>query len=141
MPTKMKFIFLLFFTSCAAFSQNKNRAFIDFKPSKSVIEINVSDGKYIIKSYSNNIVETSFIPTGETLNPISHAVVIEPIATIFKIKVKTNIIALTSNGINISIQKSPFQITYFNKQQPLLSEKEGFIKNDSTHKITFNLLA
>ncbi len=133
-----KFLLILLITTLT-FAQNANRKFINFKPTKTGIDINVSDGKYIIKSYNNNIVETTFLPTNETFNPVSHAVIISPVENIFKVKESKNSISLTSNSIIVTIQKSPYQISYFHKGNFLFSEKEGYKKQDSIHTINFNL--
>ena len=133
-----KFLLIIFFTTII-FAQNANRKFINFKPNKTGININVSDGKYIIKSYSNNIVETTFLPSNETYNSGSHAVELAPNVNIFKVKESKNTVSLASNSIIVTIQKSPFQISYFNKDNLLFSEKDGYKKQDSTHTINFNL--
>ncbi|MDD5152152.1 MAG: glycoside hydrolase family 31 protein, partial [Flavobacterium sp.] len=62
-------------------------------------------------------------------------------------------ISLYKKGIVVTVQKSPFQISYFNQQKLLLSEKNGYfkqkhiplenvkgnIKADSTEVIQFNI--
>ena len=135
----MKKFLLIIFCTTITFAQNANRKFINFKPNKTGININVSDGKYIIKSYSNNIVETTFLPSNETYNSGSHAVELAPNVNIFKVKESKNTVSLASNSIIVTIQKSPFQISYFNKDNLLFSEKDGYKKQDSTHTINFNL--
>ena len=135
----MKKFLLILFCTTIIFAQNANRKFINFKPNKTGIDINVSDGKYIIKSYSNNIVETTFLPTNETYDSGSHAVELAPNVNIFKVKESKNTVSLASNSIIVTIQKSPFQISYFNKDNLLFSEKDGYKKQDSTHTINFNL--
>ena len=61
-------------------AQNPNRQFISFNPSANGAEVQVSDGKYLIKFYSKNIIETTFIPVGknENIEP-SHAVIMQPL--------------------------------------------------------------
>ena len=135
----MKKFLLILFCTTITFAQNANRKFINFKPNKTGIDVNVSDGKYIIKSYSNNIVETTFLLTNETYNSGSHAVELAPNVNIFKVKESKNTVSLASNSIIVTIQKSPFQISYFNKGNLLFSEKDGYKKQDSTHTINFNL--
>jgi oligosaccharide 4-alpha-D-glucosyltransferase len=149
-----KLIFLLFITYFS-FAQNAHRKFESYKESNNTLEINTSDGKYRIKVYSEKIVETSFIPKGEAFNPISEAVVLSPKTKISKISETPNFINLHTKGIVVRIQKSPFQIAYFNQQKLLLSEKNGYfkqkhipldnvkdnIKADSTEVLQFNLSA
>ncbi|MBA4320975.1 MAG: glycosyl hydrolase, partial [Flavobacterium sp.] len=147
-----KLLFLLFITSLS-FAQNANRKFESFKKLNNALEINTSDGQYIIKAYSNKIVETTFIPKGETFNPNSEAVVLVPKKGIAKVSGNQNTLKFSTSGIVVSIQKSPFQISYFNQQKLLFSEKSGYLKQkhiplenvkgnikaDSTEVIQFNI--
>jgi oligosaccharide 4-alpha-D-glucosyltransferase len=122
-----------------SFAQNANRKFESFKETNSSIEINVSDGQYILKTYSDKIFETTFLPKGEVFNPISHAVVLNPKNVILKVSDLGNTINIISSGIVATIQKSPFKISYLYKGKELLSEKTGYIKKDSTEILDFNL--
>ncbi|MDD5149943.1 MAG: DUF4968 domain-containing protein, partial [Flavobacterium sp.] len=156
-----KLLFLLFITSFS-FSQTIDRKFESFKEVNNTLEINTSDGQYTIKSYSEKIIETSFIPKGDpsdsesakqTFNPTSEAVVLVPKTGISKIIETPNFISLYTKGIVVTVQKSPFQISYFNQQKLLFSEKNGYfkqkhfplenvkgnIKADSTEVIQFNI--
>ena len=63
------------------------------------------------------------------------------------------LLSLQTKGIVVTIQKSPFQISYFNQQKLILSEKNGYfkqkhiplenvkgnIKADSTEVIEFSI--
>lgn len=135
----MKYSILILFVTISCFAQNVNRKFLDFKRNKTAIEINVSDGKYLIHAYTPSIVETTFLPLNKVESVNSHAVILPISKNIFSIKnTKTNLI-LSTKTIVITIQKSPFQITYFNQNKMLLSEKDGYKLQDSTHIINFNL--
>ena len=122
-----------------SFAQNANRKFETFKETNNSIEINVSDGQYILKTYSDKIIETTFLPKGEVFNPISHAVILNPKNGIFKVSDSGNIINISTSGLIVNIQKSPFKISYLYKGKELLSEKTGYIKKDSTEILDFNL--
>ena len=149
----MKKVFFLLFITSLSFAQTIDRKYQSFKKVNNTLEINTSDGKYIIKAYSEKIVETSFIPKGETLNPNSEAVVLVPKIGLSKIIETPSIISLYTKGIIVTIQKSPFQISYFNQQKLLLSEKQGYfkqkhiplenvkgnIKSDSTEVVQFTI--
>ena len=135
----MKKTLLLLLISTISFAQNANRKFESYKESNYSLEIKTSDGIYLIKPYSDKIIETSFIPTGEVFNPISHAVVLSPKTGISKVVETANSISYSTNGIAIAIQKSPFKISYLYKRKELLSEKNGYFKKDSTAIIDFNL--
>ncbi|HQZ23837.1 MAG TPA: glycoside hydrolase family 31 protein [Flavobacterium sp.] len=149
----MKKLFFLLFITSLSFAQNANRKFESFKEINNTLEINTSGGKYIIKAYSEKIIETSFIPKGKTYNPTSEAVVLAPKKGISKIIKTPSAISLYTKGIVVTVQKSPFQISYFNQQKLILSEKNGYfkqkhiplenvkgnIKADSTEVIQFNI--
>lgn len=135
----MKKIFFLLFISYLSYAQNTTRKFINFKENKGVLEISTSDGFYRIKAYSDKIVETSFIPKGETFNPISEAVVLTPKKKASKVSENKKTITLSTSGIVVSIQKFPFQISYFNQQKLLFSEKNGYTKKDNNEILDFNI--
>ncbi|HQA73457.1 TIM-barrel domain-containing protein [Flavobacterium sp.] len=134
-----KLLFLLFITSfCIA--QNANRKFISQSYKNNVLEIKTSEGYYLMKPFSEKIIETSFIPNGEKNNITSHAV-IKSVENI-KCKVVNNskTLSLETSGIKVIIDKSPFKISYYYNNSLLLSEKNGYTKvNDSTHTIDFNI--
>jgi oligosaccharide 4-alpha-D-glucosyltransferase len=133
----MKKLFFLLFITSLSFAQTIDREYKNFKKVNGTLEIKTSNGQYIIKAYSNKIVETSFIPKGDpsdsesakqTFNPISEAVVLVPKTGIAKVSETSNLITLSTSGIVVAIQKSPFKISYFNQQKLLLTEKEGYFK-------------
>jgi alpha-glucosidase (family GH31 glycosyl hydrolase) len=135
----MKKIIFLLFISSIGFSQNADRKFESFTTTKNGLEINVSDGQYILKAYSDKIIETTFLPKGETYNPNSHAVVLLPKDGISKVSNSGNEINFLTAGLAVNIQKSPFKISYIYKGTNLISEKTGYIKKDSTEILDFNL--
>ena len=158
----MKKLFFLLFITTLSFAQNANRKFESFKKVSNGLEINTSDGLYIIKAYSDKIVECTFTPKNDPsdsksakqiYNPHSEAVVLVPKKGIAKISGNQNKVTFSTSGIVVSIQKSPFQISYFNQQKLLFSEKSGYfkqkhiplenvkgnIKADSTEVIQFNI--
>jgi len=135
----MKKILLLLFITSLSFAQNANRKFESFKETNNTLEIKTSDGIYLIKPYSDKIVETSFIPNGETFNPNSHAVVLVPKTGISNLKETTNSLVFSTSGIVVAVQKSPFKISYSYKTKELLSEKIGYTKKENSEVLDFNL--
>jgi oligosaccharide 4-alpha-D-glucosyltransferase len=135
----MKNFILFFLISTFSFSQNANRKYESFKENDNALEINVSDGQYILKWYSDKIVETTFLPKGETYNPVSHAIVLSPKTGVPKVVDSGNILDYSTSGIAITVQKSPFKISYLYKGKEIISEKTGYIKKDSTEVLDFNL--
>jgi len=145
----MKKILLLLFITSISFAQNANRKYLSHSWKNNILEIKTSDGSYLIKPYSDKIVETSFIPNGDlnnselakqTFNPTSHAVVKAPEKGWASFAKTDNSLTLLTKGITVVINKSPFKITYSNQGKVLLSEKLGYTKvNDSTETLSFNL--
>lgn len=133
-----KTLFLLLVTAFA-FAQNANRNYLSHTWKNNLLEVKTSDGTYRIKAYSNKIVETSFIPNGEVFNPKSHAVIKTQEKINATVSKNDNSISLVTNNITVVINKSPFRITYSNQGKVLLSEKNGYIKKDSTEILQFNL--
>jgi oligosaccharide 4-alpha-D-glucosyltransferase len=132
-----KIVFLLI--PIFSFAQNANRKFESFKETKIALEINVSDGQYILKTCSDKIIETTFLPKGEVFNPISHAVILSSKDGISKVSDSGNNINYITAGMVVTIQKSPFKISYLYKGKEILCEKLGYFKKDSTEVLDFNL--
>lgn len=135
----MKKLLLLLFISTISFAQNANRKFVSHQWKSNLLEIKTSDGFYRIQPYTDKIVETSFIPNSEIYNSKSHAVILTPTKGLFKLKETKNALLLSSNGITVTIEKSPFKISYSYNNATLLSEKNGYTKKDSTKILDFNL--
>jgi alpha-glucosidase (family GH31 glycosyl hydrolase) len=135
----MKKILFLLLVSSLAFAQNANRKYLSHTWKNNLLEVKTSDGTYRIKPYSDKIVETSFIPKGEVFNPNSHAVIKSPEKIKATVTKTANAVSLFTKDITVVINKSPFRITYSNKGKVLLSEKNGYIKKDSTEILQFNL--
>ncbi len=133
-----KTLFLLLVTA-VTFAQNANRNYLSHTWKNNLLEVKTSDGTYHIKAYSNKIVETSFIPNGEVFNPNSHAVIKTQEKINTTVSKTDSSISLVTNNITVVINKSPFRITYSNQGKVLLSEKNGYIKKDSTEILQFNL--
>jgi len=135
----MKKIVVFLLLTSVAFAQNANRKFENFKKTNNSLEVSTSDGTYIFKAYSDKIIETSFVPKGQSFDPNSHAVILTPKSGFAKIKSDKNNIHFATNGIDVSVQKAPFKIAYSYKTKELLSEKNGYTKKDSTEVLDFNL--
>ncbi|WP_405567866.1 TIM-barrel domain-containing protein [Polaribacter sp. Asnod6-C07] len=146
-------IFLTLLISSFSFTQNSNRIFKDVNQTKNGLEINVDDGKYLIKFYSDKIVETSFIPKREEFLNSSHAVVLEAEKVEIIPVISKNESVFSTDGISVHVTHKPFQITYKFKEEVVTSEKQGYYKSnhiplemvkgnieyDKTEKIEFNL--
>ena len=145
----MKKIYILLFITSISFAQNVNRKYVSHSWKNNILEVKTSDGSYLIKPYSDKIVETSFIPNRDasdnesakqSFNPTSHAVVKTAEKGWASFNKTDNSLTLLTKGITVVINKSPFKITYSNLGKVLLSEKMGYTKvNDSTETLSFNL--
>ena len=136
----MKKILLLLVLTINLFAQNANRKFEKLIPIENGLIVKTNDGEYRVNFLSDKIIQTSFIPSGETYNEISHAVILEPKYQTKNVVESDNSILYSSNNIIFEIIKSPFQIKYFDKKNNLiLSEKKGYIKKDSTEILEFNI--
>ena len=113
-------------TSLPALAQQAERAFIGFRNDNGTLEIATSDGRYLIRPYDANIVETSFVPRGETFDPASHAVVLKPGQAQATVREADGRIQLVTDGITVTIDKTPFRISYAYKGRPLVAEKGGY---------------
>ncbi|HUH27653.1 TIM-barrel domain-containing protein [Gelidibacter sp.] len=140
---KNHLLIIFLFSSLLGFSQNPNRIFksAEFQDGE-FVKVEVSDGVYQIRILSSEIIETSFVPDGEDLNGKSHAVIND-----FKHN-NCETTTFTDNGSNyrlktcgleVEIKKQPFQISYRYHGKPIISEKMGYVKNDSLETIQFNL--
>jgi oligosaccharide 4-alpha-D-glucosyltransferase len=127
----------------AAFAQTASRTWEGFTSKDGTLEIRTSDGRYLVKPYSTNIVETTFIPKGETaLAPVfatSHAVVMAPEPVKASIRDKRDVLEYVTDGISVTVTKSPFRISYAYKGQPLLAENNGYMKKEGVKGVDFSL--
>ncbi len=129
----------LFVFSTSIVAQNTDRKFKKIVENAGHIEVVTSDGSYIFKPYSNEIMETSFVPMGEAFNLHSDAVVMDPVGVKVKIQTKGKQIEIQTSGITVHITKNPFQIAYYYKGDFLVSERKGYQKTEEHEVLDFNL--
>jgi alpha-glucosidase (family GH31 glycosyl hydrolase) len=122
-----------------AFAQNADRRFEGHTSNQGCVEIATSEGRYLVRAYSANIVETSFIPTGEKFDPASHAVVLAPGAVPFSVRDEPRRLELATDGITVSVDKQPFRISYAYKGRPLVAEKLGYTHANGMQALEFAL--
>ena len=135
----MKKLLVLLLITAFSFAQNANRKYLSHIWKNNTLEIKTNDGFYLIKPYSDKIIETSFIPNGEIFNPTSQAVILFPQKKGAKFSASKNQLSIKSNTVEVQIQKSPLMISYFSNGKEIISEKLGYFKKDSTDVIQFNL--
>jgi oligosaccharide 4-alpha-D-glucosyltransferase len=123
-----------------AHAQNADRHFLGFKNlAAGGFEIATSDGRYLIKPYAPNIVETSFVPALDEGKPQadSHAVVLAPAQVPVEVREDARRIVLATEGITVTVEKAPFRIAYSYKGKPLVAEKRGYARGERLEAIEF----
>ncbi len=135
----MKKLIILILIPIFSFAQNANRKYISHNWNKNILEIKTSDGQYLIKAYSDKIIETSFVPNGQNFNPVSHAVIMNNDKFQPNLSETNTSLSIDTKNIRVLVSKNLFQISYYNKEKLLFSEKTGYIKKDSTEILDFNL--
>ncbi|UMB55155.1 DUF4968 domain-containing protein [Lutibacter sp. A64] len=122
------FIFFFVFSTTIFYAQNSTRKFEGITKYKNYVEVRTNDGLYRFQPYGNEIIETSFIPNGETFNPNSHAVVLKTKPVEMKIVESSNFTEIKMKDISVKIQHASFQISYYYEDNFLISEKRGYFK-------------
>lgn len=120
-------------------AQNANRTIVSVNRQANQLEIKTNDGRYVLKPYSDKIIETSFIPVTESFNPASHAVVLQPSPVKTSFRETASSIQYVAGDISVTITRSPLQLAYAYKGKPLLSEKNGYSKTADAEVLDFNL--
>ncbi|MBW6490733.1 MAG: DUF5110 domain-containing protein [Lentimicrobium sp.] len=135
----IKFIlsgFLCFFI-IGSKAQQPERRFGSIKVADDKIEIEVSDGQYLIAPFNETVFHTTFYPQGKTVKNFSFATELKPAKVELTVLEEGNEITVNSPGINILITKIPFTLAYYFKDKLLISEKKGFVPTDTLQLINF----
>ncbi|MEM6721862.1 MAG: TIM-barrel domain-containing protein [Bacteroidota bacterium] len=136
-------LFKILFISCVCWqfslAQNSDRKFISYGESLDIHTIEVSDGRYFIRLINDDMVSTTFVPKGQKITTKSHAVILNDNQKMKSVNESGTSVDLISDGISVHIEKSPFQISYSYKGQPIISEKNGYQKVTEGEAIQFNL--
>ena len=134
----------------------KEREFLSAELNKNnQVVVKVTDGTYLFNFYSDKIIETNFLPKGETYSSYSHAIVKEPLnygvnlsesddenELFFSTQLYNRKCFDNPNcnlEIGVKIQKNPFNISYWYQGNKLTEEKNGFYKTDDFENIDFKL--
>lgn len=137
---KNSFITICFLAIFASlFSQNSDRKFVSYEKTDKGIEVKTNDGKYIFASYRPTVIQTTFIPAGEAAEAKSHAVVQTLSAEVLKSNDNDSVLILSNSRIEVKIQKSPFQVQYFQAGKLVISEKTGYYKTATHDALNFNI--
>ncbi|MEH6535048.1 MAG: TIM-barrel domain-containing protein [Psychroserpens sp.] len=131
--------YILFFLTVSLTAQNTERVYESHREEGRKFQVVTNEGKYIFQFYSDEIIETNFIPEGESHNKDSHAVIMKPEAIETSYSYVGNNITYGSSGLAVTITIDPFKISYSYKTKHVISEKAGYVKNDSLETIQFEL--
>ena len=117
------------------------RRFVSAQALADHLEVKVSDGTYLIKPYSDKVIETGFVPTGEQFDPHSHAVVEAPQDIKADLKDESGAIDYSTGGLAVHIVKEPFALSYVYHGKPVIAEKGGYArgKDASDFALRFSL--
>jgi alpha-glucosidase (family GH31 glycosyl hydrolase) len=129
----------LFLLALALTANAQARDFISAQALPDHLEIKTDDGAYLIKPYSDKVIETSFVPTGEQFDPHSHAVVEVPQDIKAELKDQGSALDYSTDGLTVHIVKQPFAIAYFYHGKPVIAEKGGYAKNEKSETLSFVL--
>ncbi len=117
----------------------EKREFKFVKFQNNQLNIQVSDGNYSMHFYNPEIIEITFLPTGETFDKKSHAVVLDKALSNVKFNETTSEISFQSEKLAVKITKAPFHVSYFKDGKEVTSVKNGYQKTDQFETISFNL--
>lgn len=145
------YISILYFGLVTA--QNPERLYQSHNQENGKFTVTTNDGQYIFQFYTPEILETTFIPKGETVNNNSHAVVMKAQEVGGSYLNYDNKIIYQTEGISVIIMTEPFKISYRYNGEEIISEKRGYYQSshvpmemvkgnivaDETEKIEFNL--
>lgn len=125
--------------SCLLFSQTPQQSFISSDFKNTTLKVYTATGTYAFKGISSEIIQTNFIPTGKNKTWESH--LSKPFIAPPKVRLlkKENTLTLATKGIKVVVTKKPFNISYYYKNTPLISEHKGYIKTDTTQIIDFKI--
>lgn len=125
---KLKIYIILFFAISVNYAQNRN--YIKTIAKGTEVKVQVTDGVYYFKAYSDKIIETTFVPKKQKRIKNSHAVVLNTNQPFIVAKNKKTV-DIKTKGINIKINKKPFAIHYYYKGKLLISERNGYQKKEN----------
>lgn len=133
---KLSIIFILVgLYSLAQSSQNK---VVSTATTSQTFSVSTLQGVYHFASFKDNIIETVFVPSDETIDSASHAVILSRNNQPFSIKENANSIQLTHHNAQIIIQKNPLKIDYYYESKLIISDVQA-IKTESSRSLDITI--
>jgi alpha-glucosidase (family GH31 glycosyl hydrolase) len=157
---KLKIIlFLILMSPLRGFLSAQTREYKSHTFQDNILNVQCNDGEYRVRPFSAQIMEITFIPTGEKSVDTSHAVVMQPknLRKSIPIKSPKDSIQFYFSAIDVSkgkyvlnlpsiiSKKNPFYLNFDNirpyelKVKSFTKTSSGFFKNDSLRGFKFNL--
>lgn len=132
-------LFLLLFSTVITNGQSSERHYEGFKDMGNVVEIYVTDGTYLVKPLSDKIFQITFYPKNLLIKNLSFAISMEQQKVDPVVTDSPDILLIDTKGIDLTVQKNPFKVSYTYNGVPLMEEKEGFAKADSSWMLNFSI--
>jgi len=120
-------------------AQNASRSIRHVAVQPAYLEVETNDGRYIFKPYTKDIIETSFTPVGEHVQPASHAVVLKPEKIKAQFHSDAQHLRYVAGNMVVHINRAPFQISYTYKNKALIAEHQGYQQSAQGRRLDFRL--
>jgi oligosaccharide 4-alpha-D-glucosyltransferase len=114
------------------------RSFQGLENGKTGLRIFTNDGTLLFTPYSEQAIEVAFEPVGSE-NPPSHAISIPTPEVSTTLEETETSVTYSTSGLDVFINKDPFQVRYHYQGQPLCSEEKGFFDDGETLGFRFLL--
>lgn len=120
-------------------AQTTGRDYTGYKDLGNSIELNVSDGQYLIEPMNEKIIHVTFRPVGKKLKKFCYAVDMKPVSIKREIIETDEKLTIDTEGIDLLITKKPFNISYYYDDKLLVSENDGYQESDTSWMLNFRI--
>ena len=120
-------------------AQTTGRDYTGYKDLGNSIELNVSDGQYLIEPMNEKIIHVTFRPVGKKLKNFCYAVDMKPVSIKREIIETDEKLTIDTEGIDLLITKKPFNISYYYDDKLLVSENDGYQESDTSWMLNFRI--
>jgi len=125
--------------SYQSFGQTEHRQYLGYKDTGTQIELKVSDGSYLFLPYNNQIIKTTFYPMNQEVKDFSYAISMKPEKVEYSIKETEESLKIMTSGIQVFINKKPFNVSYYYHDSLLISENKGYVEDSIFHAMNFSI--
>ncbi|MBN2236753.1 MAG: DUF5110 domain-containing protein [Bacteroidales bacterium] len=103
------------------------------------LQVVTDHGSYLITPFSNEILHVEYLPEDINVDYLSTAVIMEPQHVDAELVDVCEEVNFMAGDIHLTIQKSPFKISYQNQSDFLFEEELGFFERSDNNGIRFKL--